>query len=82
MQLLEHHAEKVNKKDELSTFLEHCLEETFHQELSEECKSMLVKNVVMRKQVGLEGNDTEMIAKMVIANVPHDDPEFLRRMSE
>jgi ribosomal protein S3AE len=82
MQLLEYHAEKENKKEELSTFLEQCLEETFHQELSEECKNMLVKNVVMRKQVGLEGNDAEMIAKMVIANVPHDDPEFLRRMSE
>jgi hypothetical protein len=81
-QLLEYHAKKAKMLAKLEELLQQCLEDTFKSETSEAVMDDLMRNVEQGRQERLDSNDSHLITKMKLANVPHDEPHQYRIMSE
>jgi hypothetical protein len=80
-QLLEHHAEKAKKSDDLSKLLKECVDTTVD-DTSKHCMGDVMRSVELGKQVHLESKDSHKITKMLWASVPPDDPVLCRRTSK
>jgi hypothetical protein len=82
--MLEHHAARAGKSQDLKAFLEKCMDETITElkDLAEGDAGALVqklKRMFGKLDVEAEKKDSSILFRMAAANVGCDDPEFSRR---